>query len=144
MCFSQPETGAILTNSSLLNTDISFCAAIRFVITDGVGLRMVSWLVLHFTSCPCYWGSIKRIGSRTRLPHPFRFLPCFAVIQNRDFFCQPALRLTICYLPWRVDCTYDIIDFVDYAEEQSMEIEAMQAVFMDDFECTVYLCVSHG
>ena len=35
-------------------------------------------------------------------------------------------------------------DSVDYAEEQSMEIEAMQAVFMDDFECTVYLCVSHG
>ena len=24
---------------------------------------------------------------------------------------------------------------IDYAEEQSMEIEAMQAVFMDDFEC---------
>lgn len=26
----------------------------------------------------------------------------------------------------------------DHLEEQSMEIEAMQAVFMDDFECCVY------
>ena len=25
---------------------------------------------------------------------------------------------------------------IDYKEEQSMEMEAMEAVFMDDFECT--------
>ena len=29
--------------------------------------------------------------------------------------------------------------YVDHLEEQEMEVEAMQAVFMDDFECTLLL-----
>ena len=32
---------------------------------------------------------------------------------------------------------------IDYAEEQSMEIEAMQAVFMDDFECEARTSLSY-
>ena len=29
--------------------------------------------------------------------------------------------------------------WVDYKEEQAMEMEAMEAVFMDDFECMSFL-----
>ena len=28
---------------------------------------------------------------------------------------------------------------IDHLEEQEMEVEAMQAVFMDDFECTYFV-----
>lgn len=34
---------------------------------------------------------------------------------------------------------FQSIPCIDHLEEQEMEVEAMQAVFMDDFECAILL-----
>ena len=49
---------------------------------------------------------------------------------DRHFCSSPSFKMSGIF-------NFQSIPCIDHLEEQEMEVEAMQAVFMDDFECTI-------